>query len=113
MVTHSITTISTRAPSEITTPGMKTQTSQYAITQNITMSVLSTTSETSTENENNRAPSYDIAFMDTMTYVSIAKATTRKNVSNDAFLSSTGGVTVVIFLFALLSLFQRRLTSDY
>jgi hypothetical protein len=80
-------------------------TSQYAITENITISVLSTTSETSTENENNTAPSYDIAFMDTMTYVSTAKPTTRKNVSNDAFLSSTRGVTVVIYLFALLSLF--------
>jgi hypothetical protein len=88
-------------------------TSQNAITQNITIFVLRTTSETSTEPENNTAPSYKVAFMGTMTHVSTDKPTTRKYVSNDAYFSRTEGVTVVILLFALLSLFYRRHTSDF
>jgi len=88
-------------------------TSQYALTQNITIFVLRTTSETSTETENNTAPSYNIAFMGTMAHVSTAKATTLKYTSNDAYFSRTGGVTVVILLFALSSLFYRRHTSDF
>jgi hypothetical protein len=93
---HTFTT-STSAPSEVITQPIKNpatgSTSQYAITQN------STFFDTSAFTENNTTRSYD------MTYVSTAKHTTRNNISNDAYFSSTGGVTVVITLFALLSLF--------
>jgi len=51
--------------------------------------------------------------MGTMAHISTAKPTTRKYVSNDAYFSSTGGVTVAILLFAILSLFYRRHTSDF
>jgi len=75
------------------------------MTQNITIFVLNTISDTSTETENKITPSYDIAFMDTMAYVSTAKHITHENASNDAYFSSTGGVTVVILPFVFLSLF--------
>jgi len=77
-------------------------TSQYALTQNITIFVPSTTSETSTETVSNTAPFYNTVFMDTMAYVSTANPTTLKYVSNDAYFSCIGGTTVVIIPFALL-----------